>query len=124
MSKYSDMILNIVLREGCHPTAEQVFMEMKQQAPGIAQASVYNNLNSLERQGLIIRLPGVGGPDRFDWTRRHDHAFCVGCGELCDVEMRDITPDIEKSFGQPVISYVLRINYLCENCRKKADEKL
>ena len=84
MSKYSDMILNIVLREGYHPTAEQVFMEM----------------------------------------RRHDHAFCVGCGELCDVEMRDMTPDIEKSFGQPVISYVLRINYLCENCRKKADEKL
>lgn len=123
MPKYRKQILDIVLREGYHPTAEQVFMEMKRENPGIAQASVYNNLNSLEQQGLIIRLTGVGGPDRFDGTRRHDHAVCVGCGELFDVEMPDLTAEIEKTVGQPIISYALRINYLCENCRKAADNK-
>ena len=56
MSRYAEEILKTVLDSKEHPTAEQVFMQMKRSYPKIAQATVYNNLNALTVQGKLIRL--------------------------------------------------------------------
>lgn len=118
MSKYKEEILNIVLREGYHPTADGILSEMRSRNSKISQASVYNNLNALEQQGFIVRLTSGDGPDRFDGTKRHDHAVCINCGEYSDLSVHDLTGEIEGLLGQPIVSYELKINYLCEKCRK------
>ena len=43
MSKYGDEILDIILKSTEHPTAEQIFMEMKKKNSKIVQATVYKN---------------------------------------------------------------------------------
>ena len=45
MTKYAQQILDLVLRSIEHPTAEQIFLQMKQENSKIAQATVYNNLS-------------------------------------------------------------------------------
>lgn len=122
MTKYGEQILTIVMRKGEHPTAEQVFMEMKVNNPKIAQGTVYNNLNALVDEGRIIRISEPGFPDRFDNTTRHDHMVCIKCGRLADVKLPDFTEEIERNSGKKIISYDLRIRYICPECRNKTDK--
>ena len=122
MTKYGEQILTIVMRKGEHPTAEQVFMEMKANNPKIAQGTVYNNLNALVDEGRIIRISEPGSPHRFDNTTRHDHMVCIKCGRLADVKLQDFTEEIERNSGEKIISYDLRIRYICPECRNKTDK--
>jgi len=118
MTKYAQQILDLVLCSTEHPTAEQIFLQMKQENSKIAQATVYNNLNALVADGKLIRLSQPGAPDRYDNTTRHDHLICTRCGALADFKFTDLTHDIEAALGARIQSYDLRIHYLCPACRK------
>ena len=119
MSKYSDLLLEIILQSKEHPTAEQIFMEAKKRNPKIVQATVYNNLKSLLAQGRIIRISNPGQPDRYDNPTRHDHMICTQCGELFDIGLADLTSDIEAQLGYEIESYQLMIRFICPTCRKR-----
>ena len=45
MTRNGEQILDIINRSTDHLTAEQIFFQMKQIAPKIVLATVYNNLN-------------------------------------------------------------------------------
>ena len=119
MSKYSEEILEIVLNSKDHLTAEQIYLEMKRRNSKISQATIYNNLNALTSAGKIIRLSETGQPDHYDNTTRHDHLFCDVCGKIADITLKDLTSSIEEKLGQYIISYDLRIHYVCPECQKK-----
>ena len=120
MTKYAQQILDLVLCSIEHPTAEQIFLQMKQENSKIAQATVYNNLNALVADGKLIRLSQPGAPDRYDNTTRHDHLICTRCGALADFKFTDLTH--EAALGARIQSYDLRIHYLCPACRKAQEE--
>ena len=122
MTKYAEQILDLVLCSAEHPTAEQIFWQMKQKNPKIAQATVYNNHNALVADGKLIRLPQPGSPDRYDNTTRHDHLICTRCGALTDFRFTDLTRDIESALGARIRSYDLRIHYVCPACRKAQEQ--
>ena len=122
MTKYAEQILDLVLRSAEHPTAEQIFWQMKQENSKIAQATVYNNVNALVADGKLIRLPQPGSPDRYDNTTRHDHLICTRCGALTDFRFTDLTRDIESALGARIRSYDLRIHYVCPACRKAQEQ--
>ena len=73
MSKYGDEILDIILNSTQHPTAEQIFMEMKKKNSKIVQATVYNNLKTLAESGKVIRISHPGFPDRYHIKARSHH---------------------------------------------------
>ena len=60
MTKNGKLILEIVHGSSEHPTAEQIFMKAREKSPGIALATVYNNLNSLVSEKLIRRIRQQG----------------------------------------------------------------
>ena len=51
MPKYAEEILAAVTELQQHPTAEQVFLEMKREHPSIALGTVYKHLNGLAEGG-------------------------------------------------------------------------
>ena len=81
MPKYAEEILAAVTELQRHPTAEQVFMEMKKEHPSIAIGTVYKHLNALAEEGLLHRITESGSPDRYDRTERHDHLICSRAGK-------------------------------------------
>ena len=119
MAKYSELLLEIILQSKEHPTAEQIFIEAKKRNPKIVQATVYNNLKNLLAQGQVIRISNPGQPDRYDNTTRHDHMICTQCGELFDICLADLTPDIERQLGYEIASYQLMVRAICPACRKR-----
>lgn len=118
MSKYGEQILQIILNSREHPTAEHIFMEMKNNNSKVVQATVYNNLKTLLQEGKIIRITEPGCPDRYDNTTRHDHIICSRCGKLADIRLEDMTESIEKQLGYKIESYELKVRYICRDCKK------
>ena len=119
VTRYGKMILELVESSRSHMTAEQVFEALRRACPGVALATVYNNLNRLCGQGLIRRVPVEGTPDRYDRIQRHDHLVCRRCGRLTDVDVGDLTGLLEQKTGVPLLSYDLKLVYLCQTCREK-----
>ena len=123
MTKYGKEILEIVETSCSHLTAEQIFDALRQRCPRVALATVYNNLNRLWQQGRIRKVSVEGMPDRYDRMARHDHLVCRGCGKLADVELADLTEQLEKQVGIPILAYDLKLLYLCDQCRSKLEQR-
>lgn len=123
MTKYAKKICEIVSASRDHMTAEQVFETLKQTYPKVVLATVYNNLNKLWMAGLIRKVSVEGMPDRYDRMERHDHLVCSKCGKLLDVTLSDLTEQIQKQIDIPILSYDLKLMYICEDCRKKIQEE-
>lgn len=119
MTKYAAEILRIIMTADTHPTAEQIYMQMKMDNSKISHATVYNNLHTLAKNGKIIRISEPGSPDRYDNTSRHDHLICTVCGKISDIYSDDLTSEIEKNLGQRIDSYDLRVRGVCPDCRNK-----
>lgn len=119
MTKYAKLILDLVNQSTGHMTAEQLFLEMKKTEPKVVLATVYNNLNTLCREGLIRKMSIEGSPDRYDKMKQHDHLVCIKCGALSDIKFWDLTDNLEKQLGEGIISYDLKVFYLCPKCREK-----
>ena len=119
MTKYAAEILRIIMTADTHPTAEQIYMQMKMDNSKISYATVYNNLHTLAENGKIIRISEPGSPDRYDNTSRHDHLICTVCGKISDIYSDDLTSEIEKKLKQRIDSYDLRVRGVCPDCRNK-----
>ena len=125
--RYETAILEMIRTSEDHMTAEQVFLALKKQYPSVVLATIYNNLNSLCQQGKIRKISMEGSPDRYDRNTRHDHLVCRRCGQLSDVQLADLTRELERQTGVSIDGYDLRIRYLCPRCRAElvagAEEK-
>ena len=124
MPKYAEEILAAVTELQQQPTAEQVFLEMKREHPSIALGTVYKHLNGLAEEGLLLRITEPGSPDRYDRTERHDHLICSRCGKIADVRLPDMQERIREALGQEILSYDLRIRYICPACREREKDNI
>ena len=62
MTKNAEYILEIINNSKNHPTAEQIFLLLKEKNEKAVLATVYNNLSWLYGQGLIRKISAEGNP--------------------------------------------------------------
>lgn len=115
--------MEIISTSHTHMTAEEIFFDLRQTFPGVVLATVYNNLSRLWQDGLIQKISTEGMPDRYDRIQRHDHLICKRCGKLSDIDLGDLTAQLEKAAGIPILSYDLKLTYVCADCRSKFQKK-
>lgn len=78
-------ILEYLKKAKTHPTAEQVYCEVKKDLPAISLATVYKNLHLLAKQGLIKEV-WLNNKHRFEGkTCNHIHFTCNKCGKIEDI---------------------------------------
>lgn len=84
-------ILEYLINNRIHPTADQIFQHMQKEIPTMSKATVYNTLNTFLSVGLV-RLLTIGGSEaRYDInTTTHGHFKCESCGTV-----HDFTIDLE-----------------------------
>ena len=122
MGKYGELILEIINGSDEHLTVEQIFQRAREHYPRMVLATVYNNVNRLVDQGKIRRIKLEGYPDRYDRIVRHDHLVCKNCGKLLDITLEDLTDRLAEETGVDVLSYDLKICYICPECRARMAE--
>ena len=123
MTKYAQQILDIINTCSEHLTAEQIYLRLKASNSKIVLATVYNNLNLLCQQDRIRKVSLEGYPDRYDKIVKHDHLVCKKCGALSDICLSDLTAQLQEQIPEEIISYDLKVNYICPSCRSKAEKE-
>lgn len=88
-SRQRDMIMEFLKSTKSHPTADEVYRNVKQKEPDISLGTVYRNLNLLADNNMILRLHMNDGIDHFDADiSEHHHLYCRECKRVYDLEMK------------------------------------
>ena len=122
MTRYAQQILDIINESTDHLTAEMIYLRLKASNSKVVLATVYNKLNLLYEQDKIRKISVEGYPDRYDKTVKHDHLVCKKCGALSDIRLSDLTAQLQEQISEEIISYDLKVNYICPSCRSKAEK--
>ena len=122
-SKQRDLIKEFLMTRKDHPTADVVYMNVRQQNPNISLGTVYRNLTLLADIGEISRLRLGDGVDHFDAdTSPHYHFICSDCGSVIDLEM-DSIDQIDSmagaNFDGEITGHVTCFYGSCGSCKKQ-----
>jgi Fur family peroxide stress response transcriptional regulator len=109
-----------------HPTADMVYMHIKEIYPNISLGTVYRNLNLLVDQGEIIKLSQGTGSDRFDGnTETHFHFICNKCSSVLDLDIAPGALDhinviAGANFSGEISGHIIHFYGTCPGCIKKS----
>ena len=113
-------IVQVLLEDGAHLTADQVLKSARCELPDISPATVYNTLHELAALGIVQELDlGLGLEERlYDIdTGEHDHLVCLSCGRVEDVPRRNgVASSIREDHDFDIVDR--RVIYLgyCPDC--------
>ncbi len=104
MTRYEQLIFNLVNESSSHLTADQVLEQLRVLCPTVSR--------------LIRKLSTEGSPDRFDRIEKHDHLVCQRCGKLADAQFADLTQSLHDQVGDAFLAYDLKVFYICPECKQ------
>lgn len=110
-------VLDTVLNMRNHPTAEEVYQEVCKVNNEIGIATVYRNLNTFAKNGLIRKVCLPNAADRFDYQLpSHEHFLCEKCGRVFDADVTvTILPNNETINYN---GYTLTLFGVCDKCSR------
>ena len=122
-SRQREVIKEFLKTRKDHPTADTVYMNVREQYPNISLGTVYRNLTLLADIGEIQRLRVGDGVDHFDAdVSPHYHFVCTECGSVIDLEMDNIDSIIDiagMNFDGKIQGHFTYFYGSCGNCHKK-----
>lgn len=103
-----------------HPTADAIYMALREEYPKLSLGTVYRNLNLLAENEEIIRIH-CEDIDHFDYnTKPHYHFVCKKCKCVYDIPLL-IEPKVDETacdtIGK-VEGYQLVFQGVCQSCRE------
>lgn len=106
-------VFRVLASTDAHPTAQEIFEEVRRIFPKISFATVYDNLRKFKEMGLVKEMNLGGNCSRFDAnTGHHHHVLCMESGTLMDVELpQDIQIPIPKALEGKAIREI-KITYV------------
>ncbi|MBB6481577.1 Fur family transcriptional regulator [Spirochaeta isovalerica] len=120
-TEQKSVILEVLQTHKDHPTADQLYSEVRERLPRISLGTVYRNLEKMSQAGVILKLELGGGQKRFDPTPTdHAHFRCVNCSSVEDLpeDFAIDLPDISSIDGtnRIVLGNTLEYYGYCEKC--------
>lgn len=122
-SRQRECILNVLKGTDTHPTAAWVYERVKNEIPNISLGTVYRNLARLSDDGVILRISGDDGVERYDArVKPHYHMLCRLCGGVSDVFI-DYADELDRSAEElcdcKIDRHRLMFYGVCNKCCKK-----
>ena len=119
-SKQRESIKEFLADRTDHPTADTIYMNIREKYPNISLGTIYRNLALLSEIGEILKITTGEGPDRFDGkVRPHHHFICNKCSRVIDLDMDNIDRIMEvagKNFKGHIENYVTHFFGVCDDC--------
>ena len=130
LNSNAQSILDIIRATDMHPTATEIYDEVRKVRPQIGLATVYRILRNLVQHGYVLELKNSDESCRYDGhITRHDHAICTECGALLDVPIdvplaQEILQNAALAAGIQLQSHEVRLYGRCPACqaRQKGQE--
>lgn len=124
-SRQRKIILDSVANRHDHPTADQIYLDVRKKDPKISRGTVYRNLGILSESQEITNVK-VPAADRYDSRLdRHYHIFCTGCGKVFDAPLcyhTEYDERISQETGFQIDRHRLIFEGLCPACKQKEEK--
>ena len=107
-----------------HPTADEIYSELKKKNPALSKTTIYNALETLQKNNLVQNLTISSSEQRYEIKEKmHHHFLCKKCGKITDIEIT--CPNINKILkqGHHVMEVHGYFKGYCKECLKK-DKKV
>ena len=90
MTRQRQEVYRTLMQQRNHPTANDVFMRVKDRLPNISLATVYNCLEALVQHGIIRQVNFERESSRYcPNLEDHAHFHCESCGHISDITIHD-----------------------------------
>jgi Fur family peroxide stress response transcriptional regulator len=101
-----------------HPSISCIYENLKLTYPSISVSTVYNTVETLVKNNYLTELPIAKGKSFYDPDiSGHDHAYCVKCGKVFDIESeKELSKTPESLKECKVIEVRKTYHIICENC--------
>ena len=116
------VVVEVLAGAHIHLTVDTVYVRAQHFLPEISLATIYNTLNDLVEMGEALEIFTGDGRKRYDpnVTVPHHHLYCIGCGDL-----RDVNPDgtgalalpADQQLGFELLDVAIAFRGRCPNCR-------
>jgi Fur family peroxide stress response transcriptional regulator len=115
-------VLDFLEKNRIHPTAEEIYIGVKDRFPSLSKATVYNVLDALKHAGAVRELTIARQAARYDInTSLHPHFMCRVCGKVYDIDLPLSFHEGDIIDGHQVESVQTYAYGVCADCRKKAN---
>ena len=121
-SRQREAIKSYLASTTSHPTADTVYMHVREDFPNISLGTVYRNLSFLVEQGEVLSLKLGDGKEHFDGhTEPHYHFICTECGKVEDIFMKElqINKIAQDHFDGIIKGHQTYYYGICPKCNKK-----
>ena len=123
-TRQRQMILDAVNSFTHHPSADEIYLYVRQLDDKISRGTVYRNLSILIENGDISKVK-ISNVERFDCrTDLHYHLMCTKCGAISDLSLpynEEIDSSIEKETGYLIDRHKIVFEGLCPKCQKSEE---
>ena len=120
-SRQREAILTHLKGRCDHPSADQVYADLRETLPNLSLGTVYRNLNALSGSGDVLRFT-VNGKEHFDGNiTPHSHFICLNCGAILDIfdaTQNKVKAQMEKELGCFVSGVQILVYGKCNACSK------
>ena len=115
-------IFEMILDRADHPTADQVYDQVRERIHTISRTTVYRILDTLVELGWITKICHPGSAARFDpRIHQHHHLVCLHCEKIIDVDEKRLNgvawPDV-RGYGFEIRDYHIHFRGVCAACRR------
>jgi Fur family ferric uptake transcriptional regulator len=121
-TRQRDVILDAFLSMEHHRSTEELYLQLRQQEPGIGYATVYRTLKLFAESGIAREIHFGDGQTRYEPVRQgehHDHLVCTGCGAIVEFEneaIERLQDEVARAHGFRIATHRLELYGLCPAC--------
>jgi Fur family peroxide stress response transcriptional regulator len=120
------MILEALSLRKDHPTADEVFGDVRERMPEISRTTVYRVLETLVRIAVARKVCHPAAVARYEMEAdRHHHLVCLNCEKM--VDLRDTSldnlplPGVNSGFN--IEDYSIQFRGLCSDCAAESSTR-
>ena len=112
-------ILGYLRNHYTHPTADEIFRDLRESVPTLSLTTVYNTLKLFSEKGLCLSLTINEKQVCYDGhTYPHGHLLCSRCGKIHDIVQESVSalPAEEFICGHRVTEVHYYYKGICSEC--------
>lgn len=117
-------ILALLAESRSHPSAEQIYEQVRAVFPMTSLATVYKTVALLKEAGEVLELAFAGSSSRYDGAapQPHPHLICTQCQRIIDPEISGfdaVSDELAQKYGFQIVNHRVDFFGICPECQAR-----